>query len=190
MMASLIMMGQGAGQLLLQAAQPTQSGVAPDQFNQQIALEAIRHNPTNGLLNSLVPFAFFALILAIIWLGTRQKQARLQMRADFHKQLLEKFGSGKEFAEFLESPGSQRFLDELWSQTAVSTERPLRIGIVLTTLGLALGGLSWAHRGLLIPGVVVLALGVGYLLSSAISYQLSKKRNQTKDLGPGNAMAS
>jgi hypothetical protein len=190
MMSNLVFVGTNAAHFILQAVEPNPGSMTREQFNQQIALEAVRHNPGNGPVAILVPIAICAMIVAIVWLGMRQKQARLQTRAEFHKQLLDKFGSGREFTEFLGSPGSQRFLEELWSQRGASNERPLRIGVVLTTLGLALGGLSWTHRGLLVPGVIVLAVGVGYLISSGVSYQLSKKRDQTKELGPGNAPAS
>ncbi len=189
-MISLILTGTSGLHFLLQAVLSNSGGMASEQSNQQIALEAIRHNSSNGTLNSLVPIALFAMIAGIVWLGTRQKKARLQMQAEFHKQLLDKFGSGREFAEFLENPASQRFLEGLWSKNVDAREGPLRNGIVLTMLGLALGGLSLMHRGLLVPGVIILALGVGYLISSAVSYRLAKKLVPAREAGPGNALMS
>lgn len=188
-MTNLILTGAKIAPLLLQVAGPNPGAVTPEVLRQQIALEAVKRSntPVNSVLALLVPYALFAMILAIIWLSMKQKQARLQKRAEFHKQLLDKFSSGREFAEFLESKGSQRFLEELWSQGAQSNAPPLRGGIVLTTLGLALCGLSWRERSLLTPGVILLALGVGCLISSAISYRLSKDWKQAKEPGPGNA---
>lgn len=187
-MANLLLAGTRALPFILQAVEPNAGSMTREQFNQQIALDAVRHNHNtiDGLTGILVPIALFAMVIAIVWLGMRQKQARLRIKAEFNKQLLDKFGSGREFSEFLESPGSQRFLEELWAKSADPKEGSLRNGIVLTMLGLALGGLSWMRRGLLIPGVIVLALGVGYLISTAISYRLAKNRDLMKEAGPGN----
>jgi hypothetical protein len=185
MMGNLILVGTRVVPFSLQAVEPSPGAMTPEQFKQQIALEGVRHSP--GSWGLLVPIALFAMILATVWLGMRQKQARLRIKAEFHKQLLDKFGSGREFAEFLASPGSQRFLEELWTKSEDPKEGSLRNGIVLTMLGLALGGLSLTHKGLLIPGVIVLALGAGYLISSAISYRLAKKLDLTKGASQGNA---
>ena len=190
MMTNLILAGAKVVPFLLQAAEPNSGSMTPDQFKQQIALEAVRHNPANDPAGILVPIALFATILVIVWLKIRQRQAQLQARAEFHKQLLDKFGSGREFAEFLESKGSQRFLEELWSQKGESKDRPLRSGIILTMLGLALCGLAWMKKDLIIPGVILLALGAGCLISSAISYRLSKKWDEAKEAGAGNAPIS
>ena len=187
-MANLILAGANSVHFLLQAVEPNPGSMTPDQFKQQIALEAVRHNPSTGIVGILVPIALFGMVLAIVWLALRQKQARLQIKAEFHKQLLDKFGSGREFAEFLESPGSQRFIEDLWSQRSDSKERPLRIGVILMMLGLAFIGLSLMKKDLLIPGVILLALGVGYLISSAISNRLARKWSETKEPGPGSAL--
>lgn len=189
-MANLILAGTNAVHFVLQAVEPNAGSMTTEQFKQQIALEAVRHNPANSPSGILVPIALFAMILAIVWLGMRQKQARLRIKAEFHKQLLDKFGSGREFAEFLESPSSQQFLEGLWSRNAEARERPLRNGIILAMLGLALIGLSLMRKGLFVPGVIVLALGAGFLISTAISSRLSKELNRTKESRPGNAPTS
>src|ERR1700686_2282088 len=132
MLASLIPIGTRIVPFLLQAVLPNTDAMTPDQ-RYQIALEAVKHqNRANDALALLVPYAVFAMVLGIVWLGTRQKKARLQMQAEFHKQLLDKFGSGREFADFLESPGSQRFIEGQWAKNAASKEGPLRNGIVMT----------------------------------------------------------
>ena len=164
--------------LLLQA-QPNLGELSPEQKT-QIALEALRQHggAAQGILGLLVPIALFAAVVLIIWLLLRQRQARTQVRAEFHKQLLDKFSSGREFADFLESKGSQRFLEELWSQKMGPKEQTLRCvrnGTILTVLGLGMLGLSWMTKGFVFAGVIVLALGVGYLISTAISHRLSKQ---------------
>lgn len=185
MTASLIMKGAGFAAFLLQAAQSSPGPLPPDQFGQQIALEAVRHSPEGGPTGILVPIGFFALILGIFWLRWRQQQASLQSRAEFHKQLLDKFATGRDFADFLESKASQRFLEALWSQGTPSREKTLRNGIVVTMLGLAVFGLSWMKKDFVIPGVLLLAVGVGFLIFFVISDRLAKNRRQPE--GPGQA---
>lgn len=178
--------------LLLQAAQPNPNGMTPDQ-QFQIAMEAIRRGGFSpgrvpSILALLVPFAFFALVFGILWLAFRRRQAQIQEQAVFHKQLLDKFGSGKEFSEFLESKGGQRFLETMWTQSQNSVDRVLRavrVGVVMTVVGLALLGLSWTgdQAGIRFPGVLVLALGAGFLISAAISHHLSRRWGNQLDSG-------
>jgi len=125
--------------------------------------------------------------------GHPAKAGGIRARAEFQKQLLDKFGSGRELSEFLETKESQRFLNELWSQGAGRTNRVLRAlqnGIVLTMLGLGFLALSHMRRGFVTPGVLVLSLGVGFLLSAVIAHQLSKKLGGSGDAGPDDASLS
>jgi hypothetical protein len=190
MMLNLILIGTRVAPFLLQAAQTSPGSAPRGEFEQQIALEAVRHSPANNPVGILVPVSLFALILGMVWLKRKHQQAQLQARSEFHKQLLDKFASGRDFAEFLESKGSHRFLEELWSQDAQSKERTLRNGILVAMLGLAMFSLTWMKKEFVIPGVIFLALGAGYLISFAISYRLSKNRTLADESGPGNLPAS
>jgi hypothetical protein len=188
------LMGLRFMSLPLQTTQPDPGALTPDQIT-QISMEALRHpgNAATSIVGLLVPIAFFASIVVILWLLLRQKQARIQARTEFHKHLLDKFQSGREFAEFLEGKGSQRFLDELWSQGAGPQNQLLtamRKGIVLAVLGLGILGMSFTRRGLVIPAVVILALGVGFLISTAISYRLSNQWERNQKLERENQSAS
>lgn len=173
--------------LLLQAPQTGPGQMTPDQ-QFQIAMEALERAPEGilggltGVLALLVPFAFFAMVFGIVWLWYRHRQAKMRAQAEFHRQLLEKFGSGREFADFLESKGSQRFLEELWSQRT-GPHRVLdtmRSGIIMSSLGLGMLVLSWWTRGFRVLGILALALGIGFLISSAISHRLSKEKAQAE----------
>jgi hypothetical protein len=127
---------------------------------------------------------FFALVLMVVWLQVRKSQARTQARADFYRQVLDKFSSGREFADFLESRGSQRILEDLWSERLNAKERILRrlgTGVVLTVLGLGILGLTWKNANLLYLAVLFLALGLGFLISTGVSYRLSKKWDLLRD---------
>lgn len=136
------------------------------------------------LIAVLNPLGFFTLVGLMAWIVYRWHQARTQARMEFHRQLLEKFDSGREFSEFLESKGSQRLLEGLWSEKITAKERILqstRWGVVLTVVGAGGLALSWQEEDLLIPGMLILALGLGFLVSTAISYRLSSKLGLLRD---------
>ena len=135
----------------------------------------------------------------IVWLFLRYRRSQAQARAEVQKQLLDKFSSGREFAEFLGSSASQRFLDEFVSQGPKQqmSQGPkqqilssMRTGVVLAVLGLGLLGLSLARRGFLVPGVLALALGVGFLIATALSYRLLKEWGQSPESTPGGMASS
>jgi hypothetical protein len=180
--------------LLLQTKPANPDGLTPDQIT-QIALEALKRpgGAANGILAMLVPFAFFATILGIIWLVIRYRQARIQARMEFQKHMLDKFQSGQEFGQFLESKGGQQFLSELRSQGRGPKDRIFSIlqkGVILAVLGVGMLALSVARKGFLVPAVLILALGVGFLLASAISSRFSQQPGQNQDSRPGNAPVS
>jgi len=164
--------------------QPTQSP-GEEAIKQAIAKRMAEGGPFNGpfgwpgvLIPTLSTLGFFALVALIAWLLYRRSQARTQARTEFHRQLLDKFTSGGEFAAFLNSSGGRQLLEGLWSQQVNARERivrSMRGGVVLTVLGLGVLGLSIRNHGMIIPGALVFALGAGFLISTAISYRLSKK---------------
>ena len=126
----------------------------------------------------LVSLGVFVMIVCITWLGTREKQARIQARAELNKQLLDKFASSQELAAFLGQEGSERFLDEMWSEKQQGPkERILGIitpGCILTSVGI---GFLWLGRltpELRIAGVTIFTAGIGVLIAAAVSYGFSK----------------
>jgi hypothetical protein len=176
--------------VLLLQMETNPGGMTPDQQT-QVALQALKGPGT--LTGIMVPLAFFATVVVIFWLLLRQRQIRIQARAEFQKQLLDKFSSGREFGDFLESKAGQQFLSELRSQGKGTKSRMLMAmqnGIVLAALGLGMLGLSLANRGFLVPAVLALALGAGFLISTAISNRLSRKWDQNQDTRHENAPVS
>jgi len=130
------------------------------------------------LVGVFVPVAFFAMVVLIIFAIARQRQAEIRARAEFQKQILDKFSSGREFVEFLGTEGSQRFLQSLSASPFGARERVLRTmrgGITIAVVGIGFLLLAATRRGFVVPGVLLLALGVGLLISAAVSFQLLKK---------------
>lgn len=181
------------GQMMLMAANPavfllqnTQDypGLTPDQ-QFEIAREAVRHGPDSAV-GYVVPLAFFAMIVLIVWLAMRRRQAQIQAQTEIRKQLIDKFGSVPELATFLESDGGRHFFGEMRSQA----RDPLRFlpgGVVTTMLGLAFLGLTLMRKDFLVPGVILLALGVGLLISAAIAHKLADDRSG-RTIHPGSGI--
>jgi hypothetical protein len=144
-------------------------------------------------VGAVVPIALFAMIVLIVYIASRRRQAEVQARAEFQKQILDKFSSGKEFAEFLGTEGSQRFLATL-SAPAFSARyrvmRTLRGGIITAVLGFGFLLLTGVRHGFIVPAVLLLALGVGLLISAAASYYLSRKLSGSGPATPGQPLST
>ncbi len=128
------------------------------------------------------------LIIAAAWVITVivrafKEKSILRTRAELYNRLLDKFSSGNEFAEYLESETGRRFVEEITVESAAPTSKILssiQRGVILTLIGFGMvvlanlffGGdlFNMAAAG----GTVVLMLGVGFLISTVITYRLSK----------------
>jgi hypothetical protein len=174
--------------IILAQAMPLFQAVSPDlqQAIQEEVQQELRRGRFRGgfgaggaeALQVFIPIAFFAMVVLIVFVIARRRQAELRARAEFQKQILDKFSSGKEFAEFLGTEGSQRFLATVSAQTLGPRYRVLRTmrnGITLAVLGLGFLLLTPLRHGFVVPGVLLLALGAGLLISAAASYHFSKK---------------
>lgn len=113
-------------------------------------------------------------------------RANWQTRADLYTRLLDKFGSSAEFVDYLQSDAGRQFFEELPVQVSSTTSRILNSiqrGIILVLLGvglLILGNIFDKSLGgdlyivLTVSGTVGLMVGAGFLISTGISYYLSK----------------
>ena len=136
------------------------------------------------IAGTLVPIVAFALIGFIVWLITRAKQARVQARTELHKHLLDKFGSGTELAQFLETEGGKKMIEGLEKGDVSPKERtvrPMIAGTVLTCLGVAFLLLTFREPNLLIAGGVVSAIGIGFLIGAFVTLRLSKSWEADKE---------
>jgi hypothetical protein len=168
--------------LLMQTTQTYSDQMTPDQ-QYEIARAALQRG--GGPTAFLVPLAFFAMIVFIVWLVVLRRKAQIRAQAEIRKQLLDKFGSAQELALFMESKGGQQFLgDAKWQNK--SQLRFLPGGVITTMLGLAFLGLTLMRRNFIVPAVILLAVGIGLLISAAIAYKLaSKKTGQPIDPSSG-----
>ncbi len=135
-------------------------------------------------IGAFIPIAVFAMIVCIVWFGTREKQARIQARTDLHKHLLDKFGSGTELSQFLETEGGRKMIEDLGRGEAspkTGAARAMIAGAVLSCLGVAFLLLTFRERDLLIPGGLVLATGIGFLIGAFVTLRLSKNGEADKE---------
>ena len=127
------------------------------------------------ILFSLMGFVVWTIFSSI----RRYKTAKLQ--AELQTKLLEKFGSGQELLAYVQSDAGKRFLESLTMEHRTPYGRILgaaQASVVLILVALALlflrGRVPGGEEGFLVFGAIMLSLGVGFGLSAALSYYLSK----------------
>lgn len=133
----------------------------------------------------IVGLAFIYMIGAVITavLEWRRRADGLRARTDLLNRVLDKFGSSRDFIEFSDSPDGKRLLESLGSEENGVGARILSAvqrGVVLTVVGIGVLLLSLAvvaaamQEFLRIFGGVLVALGLGYLGSSALSFRIAR----------------
>ena len=133
----------------------------------------------------IVPIAVFAMVVLIVWIVSQARRHSIQQRAELRRHLLDKFNSGQELTQFLATPQGQSFLKELEIGSRLGSAkqqilRTVRWGILLFLLGIGFWiifhyGYARHEDDLIIPAVVLVVLGAGFLIAAAVSYWLSKK---------------
>ena len=126
----------------------------------------------------VMTLGLFAAVVAIIWLRARVNQVRLARQAETQQQLLAKFQSGRELADFIETEDGKQFLGQFESDPNRMILVVLSAGIVSTVLGFGLLLLMIWENGFLFPGVGTTALGVGLIAAAIISKKLSDQWRQ------------
>jgi hypothetical protein len=135
----------------------------------------------------IVPSLFFMLgfIVYVIVDGLRRRQ-QMRVLTDFHSKLLDRLGSAKEFAEFFTSEAGSRFLDSLSSSEGGAPQlrilRSMQAGLVLLAVGSGFFILVdqrtfsiEAVDGLTVMATAATAVGAALLVSTVMSYLLSKR---------------
>jgi hypothetical protein len=132
--------------------------------------------------------AVFSSISFITWTifssVRRYKMARVQ--ADVQTVLLARFDSAQNMAAYVDTDAGKRFLSSL----AFEREGPLapmldcvRWGIVIMFLGAALCLLRGIHAvdpDVIVPGILALALGLGFEIAAFVSWYLYRSLGLTE----------
>lgn len=120
------------------------------------------------------------MVVLVVWAIARGKQQQARYRAEVQSKMIEKFGSAPEFAEFLSSPAGRQFVGESQVSTASSAHDRIFSGVkwslILSLLGIAflVARVAGEDRDLIIPGSILLGLGVALCISTVVSYRLSR----------------
>lgn len=140
--------------------------------------------PLAGMFTSMV------MVVAIVWVVGRTRQRRLEIQAEVQTKLIDRFGTAPELVAFLHSPAGREFVSGVQSAPAVATKERIVSGIsraiVLICCGLSFFGMAAVVnvRGLMIPGLILFFLGVGFLISTFVSYRLSERLGLTAPYVP------
>jgi hypothetical protein len=145
-------------------------------------------------LSFFIPIAAFIMVIIIVWVTSQEKQAKARYRAEVQRELIAKFGSGRELSEFLNSEGSRQFLGSLSGDGEEAPQDPRRKIIGLITGGLinlaAGAGLFYVGRSMGfwwfdLAGLITMGVGVALLFSAAASHYLFEKWGLNKPAGGG-----
>ena len=118
-----------------------------------------------------------AMVVAVVWLGTRAKQRTAQYRAEVQMKMLERFSTAAEFTQFLESPAGKQFLNEPRRSARDRAMGGIRGGIICLFIGAGFmfGYFAEHDPGFFVPGFILAGIGFGLLVSSAISLKMAKQ---------------
>jgi hypothetical protein len=119
-----------------------------------------------------------------VWMvfSTIRRLRIAKLQADVQSKLLEKVGSGQELLAYAQTDAGKELLASLRVESASSPYGriigALQTSIVMICVGLALlflrGRVSGPEEAFLVFGTLITLLGVGFGLSAAASYYLSK----------------
>ena len=136
-----------------------------------------------------------AFISVVVWLVRAVIQHRRWLRqskvqAEVHTKLMDRMTTNDELLAYIQSPAGRRFLESAPPQ---ETEAPrlggapvgpiiwsMMAGIVLATVGIgfrlaAQSVANEAQQAFTVVGVIILALGAGFMISSVMAYLVSNR---------------
>ena len=124
----------------------------------------------------------FGWIVWVIAVNIRRSRSSRHL-AEVHSRLLDRFTGNQDLIAFLEGESGRRYFEALDCDVKAPLNRVLngiQLGIVLVLLGISLIVVrsfqtdDIARNALLLIGVPAIAVGAGFLISSAISHRLTK----------------
>ena len=135
----------------------------------------------------ILPAMFFMVGFIVYTIADSfRRRSQAKMVTEFHSKLLEKLGSASDFASFFASEAGRRFLETLSTAETGTPQmrilRSLQTGLVLMALGIGLFILTdqrnfsiEAGDGLTVTATVTTAIGIGLMVSTVLSYLLSRQ---------------
>ena len=130
--------------------------------------------------SALSSIAIVAVVGVVFIAMFRAKQHRAELQAQVQAKLIERFQSAPELIDFLKSPTGQEFVSGVRVQQATVVTRRM-LGSIRAAIFLAILGLGFLvlwpltdEPGFIYPGVILLALGTGFFVSTVVSLKLSR----------------
>jgi len=138
----------------------------------------------------LILFATIIIWLVRAFIQHRRWLKASQVQAEVHTKLMDRMTSNEELLAYMQSPSGRRFLEAApvrpevegpsFSAPVGSIIWSLMAGVVLTVLGI---GFRYAgnfvkddaHDAIIVVGVVVLSLGIGFVLASLMAFMVSSR---------------
>ena len=107
---------------------------------------------------------------------------RMRHKSQLQDKILEKFTTVQEFNDFIQSKDGDRFLKVFSHNGSAPSQKilsSLSRGVTISFIGVSLilirQGFPEEMKYFLVLGAILIALGLGFLASTFISYTLSKK---------------
>lgn len=140
-----------------------------------------------GGFSMWIPVTAILIAPLIIWIVHRSEQAKMQAQRDVQLALLAKFSSGEEMTRFLAADEGRRLMDHLAS-SGKDDPREKIVGMfvgasILTMLGIGFGVAAavTGEESLLIPALIIGAVGIGLIVGAAIAHRFSTKKELTQE---------
>ena len=148
------------------------------------------------LLGGMAGFLGFAAFFSVVvWLIRAVIQHRRWLRqskvqSEVHTKLMDRMTTNDELLAYIQSPAGRRFLESAPPQEAESPRLggapvgpiiwSMMAGIVLATVGIgfrlaAQSVSNEAQQAFTVVGVIILALGAGFIISSVMAYLVSNR---------------
>lgn len=128
----------------------------------------------------------FGAAVLIVFFVTRARQRNVELQAEMQSKLIERFGSAPEMINFLQSPAGREFVSGVRVAPINQTRERILGGftrsIVLSALGAGFLLLTFLEEdAFVIPGTIVLSLGIGYFIATMVSWRLSSRLNESAE---------
>lgn len=131
-------------------------------------------------------------VALIVWMVLHYKVKREQNRAEERERLLARFGTGPEVLDLLNSDAGDKLLRAFAPRGKHPVERlggAITGGLVTLCMGLAFLFLGWfgiiGGEAFYVPGTIITMIGLGILVSAAVSASLLKRSGLLPRIGEG-----
>jgi hypothetical protein len=172
---------------------------------QDRAIDMWRNTMEGLTIGTVVLLITSGLIWLIKTLIDQRRWSRLsKVQTEVHTKILDRFSSNEDLLAYIQTPAGRKFLES----TPISLDAPRAIaapisrilwsaqaGAVLTVLGIgvtivAQTTLEEVASPLAAIGAVILALGVGFLVSAVLAYILTRRFRLMAEIGDGSSPES